>query len=447
MKKAATTLMVMSLVGNIVPVFNIAAICGLFPLYLVNRQPHEAVVPACSPRVAKKWLLVSYSYWIASYLATGASLSNFFSFDFLRFDGALLIAYAPLLLVIDLKLHPQFVRRLLAFFLTVMSLVALLGLAEFVDVTVIPLGLSALPEPLQLMHDASLSAHIFHGFFRAHNAAGAAYAMAALIALSFLTGGERPSLLSWPHFWLVANVAGLLLTQSRTAYVAFFAAALLMFFTRTAALKNALKYGSPVLLPLLCFLLLQPTFSHRTEEVSDLEDPNVVVRFLYYQRALHNFAESPLVGIGFGRFNDDLKTYSGVSGIVYFATSGLVVNDDSHAHNSYLHFLAEGGITGLALMLGVWITVFRWVRRQEAIFQEGSFGYCLAQGIQACIVLEFFMSFTEHMMGTAVSSLTIFTMLSLLLNLVGWKFRLASLLDPYTIRGGGQQLSPISGGE
>jgi O-antigen ligase len=112
------------------------------------------------------------------------------------------------------------------------------------------------------------------------------------------------------------------------------------------------------------------------------------------------------------------------------------VNDDSHAHNSYLHFLAEGGIVGLLLMLSVWLATFRWLGRQKNIFEEGSFGCCLALGLQACIVLEFFMSFTEHMMGTAVSALTIFTLAGLFLNLVGWKYRVAGLLESNPVPSG-----------
>lgn len=439
MKKAATTLMVSSLVGNIVPAFNIVAIFSLLLLFLINRQSQKLSLAEYGPETARKFLLAAYVYWISSYIMTGASLSNLFSFDFLRFDGALLIAYVPLLLVADLQLDPQFIRWSLGLFLTCMSLVALLGLAEFVDGTLTPLGLSRLPEPLQLMHNASLSTDIFHGFFRAHNAAGAIYAMAALLAFSFLVRGKTPSFVSWNTFWFAANVIGLVLTQSRTAYVAFLATALLMFFRRRDSLKIALKYGLLILLPLLYLLLSQPTVSHRTEEVSDLEDPNIVMRFLYYQRALDDFAQSPIIGTGFGRYNDQLKIYWGVPHILYFATGGSVVNDDKHAHNSYLHFLAEGGVVGLALMLSVWIATFRWVGKQKNIFETGSFGHCFAQGIQACIVLDFFMSFTEHMMGTAVSSLTVLTMVCLLLNLVGWKYRIASLIDDEWIQAGGQQ--------
>jgi O-antigen ligase len=428
MKKTLTALMVVSLVGNVLPAFNILAISGLFPLYLVNRDSRPTTPPKYAPEVARKWLIAAYAYWISSYLATSAPVRNLFSFDFIRFDGALLIAYVPLLLMADLRLDPQFIQRLLRVFLSVMSLVALLGLAEFVDSTLAPLGLSWLPDPLQLMHNASLSTQIFHGFFRAHNAAGAIYAMAALLAFSLLVRGQKPSLLSWQSLWFAASVIGLMLTQSRTAYVAFLATVVIMF-CRRGSLVNAMKYGVPILLPIVYFLLLQPTVNRRTQEVSDLEDPNVVTRFFYYQRAFDDFLQSPLFGIGFGRFNDQLKIYSGVPHLLYFATGGSVENNDEHAHNSYLHFLAEGGIIGLGLMLGVWVSLFRWIRARRKLFVMGSFGDSFAQGIEACIVLECFMSFTEHMMGTAVSSLTILTMTSLFLNLVGWKYRIASLMQ------------------
>jgi O-antigen ligase len=442
MKKTVTTLMVASLVGNIFPAFNIAAIFSLFPLYFVNRESRTRTVFDYGPVTARKVLLAAYLYWTGSYLITGAPIENFFSFDFLRFDGALFIAYIPLLLAIDLELDPQFIRWLIGLFLTSMSLVALLGLAEFVDRTLLPLGLSRLPEGLQLIHNASLSANIFHGFFRAHNAAGAIYAMAALLAFALLAGRNRPSLLSWPAFWLATNVTGLILTQSRTAYVAFVAAILLGFFLRRGSFKSALKYGGPILVPLLACLLIQPTVTHRTEAVSDLDDPNIVMRFAYYQRAINEFTLSPIFGTGFARYNDQLKIYSGIPHFIYFATGGSVENDDLHAHNSYLHFLAEGGIVGLALMVGVWIATFRWAGKQKLIFEAETFGHCLAQGIQACIILEFFMSFTEHMMGTAVTSLTIFTMVCLLLNLVGWKYRIASLIRGESLRVKGPQTWP-----
>jgi O-antigen ligase len=433
MKKTVTTLLVVSLAGNVFPAFNIVAISGLFPMYLVSRDSVDAERHGYAPKVARRCLLAAYIYWIASYICTGAAIANLFSFDFLRFDGALLIAYLPLLLIADTRLDPIFIRRTLGVFLNIMSMVALLGLAEFVESTVAPIGLSQLPESLQLIHNASLSSGIFHGFFRAHNAAGAVYSIAALLSFALLARAKNPSLLSWPALWFAANVIGIVLTQSRTAYVAFLATLIIMFFRQRTFLKASVKYAFPILLPLLYLLLVQPAVTHRAEQVSDLEDPNIVTRFIYYQRAIEDFSLSPIVGTGFGRFNDQLKIYSGVPHLLFFATGGSIVDDDSHAHNSYLHFLAEGGLVGLALMLGVWIATFRWIGHQKQIFAEGSFGHCFALGLQACIVLEFFMSFTEHMMGTAVSALAIFTLVGLFLNLAGWKYRVAALVDSNAI--------------
>src|SRR4030088_358679 len=238
MKKAATTLLVASLAGNIFPAFNIAAISGLFPMYLLSRDSLAMERSGYGPSVARKYLLAAYAYWISSYICTGAPISNLFSFDFLRFDGALLIAYLPLLLVADTRLDPLFIRRTLGLFLNIMSIVAMLGLAEFVDSTVTPFGLPQLPEPLQLIHNAALSAGIFHGFFRAHNAAGAIYSIAALISFALLARRKKPSLLSWPAFWFATNVIGIVLTQSRTAYVAFLATMIIMFFRQRAFLKR-----------------------------------------------------------------------------------------------------------------------------------------------------------------------------------------------------------------
>jgi len=442
MKKMVTALMVVSLAGNIFPVINIVAISSLVPLYLISRDTEELKRSGYGPETAKKLLVVAYLYWLLSYALTGATLENLVSFDFLRFDGALFIAYLPLLLVTDVRLDPLFIRRIVGVFLTIMSVVALVGLAEFFNGTIGSLLLSRLPEPLQLLHDASLSSDIFQGFFRAHNAAGGIYAMAALIAFSLLVLDKNPTFRSVPSFWVACNFVGLVLTQSRTGYLGFVGALLLVFFRRRETRRNAFKYSVLILVPLYYMLQVQPVVNQRTEAVSDLEDPNVVMRFVYYQRAFDDFVQSPIIGTGFGRFNDDLKGFVGIPNLVFVATSGQSVNDDLHAHNSYLHFLAEGGIIGMALMLSVWISTFLWIEREKAIFAQGSFGRCLAEGIQACIILEFAMSFTEHMMGTATSSLTVFTFSGLFLNLVGWKYRVASVLVPQKSASGELQACP-----
>ena len=418
MKKFYITLLLLSLVGNLYAIVNVVALAGLFPAYLLWKQQRGSGDPEASPRTTLRLLKWAYIYWIVSYLVTGASIANFFSFDFMRRDGAILIAYAPLFLFGDLGLDSKFVRRCVVLFLSVMAAVATLGMFEFEDKIGLPLGLSNLPDSLQFVHYAALSDFGFHGLFEAHNSAGAVYGQAACLALAMLIFMPHSKTMSWITFWFAACFTGLALSKSRTSYVAFLGAVLLLFIISRKNLKRIMKIAVLVVVPLTYFWFTQPEVTARADSISTADDPNVLGRLELYAQAVNDIAMSPITGIGFGRFNDEWKEFSGVPGFIYFATRGEIVNDPMHAHNSYLHFWAEGGIIGLGLMMGVWISLFRWVRRSQKRFAEGSFGYAFSRGIQACIVLEFLISFTEHSMGTAVTSLVIFTMVGLFRNLV-----------------------------
>lgn len=418
MKKLLILGLLLSLVGNVYPVVNVLAILGMVPAWYWGRRKQIASETDASPATAMGYLKWAYVYWIVSYVLTGAPLSNLVSFDFLRRDGAILVAYLPLFLFCDLGLDAGFVRRSLTAFLTVMAAIATLGTLEFLDAVGVPLGLSNLPDQLQFVHYARLSEYGFHGLFQAHNSAGAVYGMAACLAFALLIFAPEAKVLSWQTFWFAACFTGLALSKSRTSYVAFLGTFAMVFLTSSKNYRKVLKIGVLVLLPLAYFWLTQPEVVSRAEAVTSLDDPNVVGRLALYADAVQDISLSPLVGVGFGRFNDDYKEFSGIPHFIYLATNGEVINDPTHAHNSYLHFFAEGGAVGLALMLGVWVSVLKWVRRMQARFPEGSFGYAFAKGIQACLVLEFLISFTEHSMGTAVTSLAVLSMVGLLRNLV-----------------------------
>ena len=418
MKQVFITLLLLSLVGNLYPIVNVVMLAGMLPAYLLWKQNRGLADPDANPQRTLRLLKWAYLYWVTSYLVTGASLANLFSFEFMRRDGAILVAYSTLFLFADLGFDSDFVRRSVILFLSVMAGVAVLGTLEFEDKVGLSIGLSNLPEQLLFVHYAALSDYGFHGLFQAHNSAGAVYGQAACLALAFLVFSPSLKTLSWPTLWFAACFSGVALSKSRTAYIAFLGAACLLFLSSRKNPKRVLKIAVLVVVPLSYFWFSQPEVITRADSISTMDDANVLGRLELYAEAVHDIAISPLVGIGFGRFNDEWKDFSGVPNFVYIATRGEIVNDSTHAHNSYLHFWAEGGIVGLSLMLGVWISLFRWVRRMERRFAEGSFGYAFARGIQACIVLEFLISFTEHSMGTAVTSLVVFSMVGLLRNLV-----------------------------
>jgi len=421
-------LLVISLAENIIPAFNVVAIIGMILLYLFHQQANIAG-PDAAPQQARRFTIYSYIYWTTSYLLTGAPIENFFSYDFLRFDGALLIAYLPLLFFIDYSLDEAFIRTSVRIFLILLSVVAIFGAAEFADTLGVPLGLSALPDELQLVHFApSPPQYILHGLFRAHNAAGAVYALASCIALALLLHDKKTRVLSVSTFLFAAIFTGLVLSKSRTAYTAFVPASIFIFISARKNRARSLKIVALVVLPLSAFLLVQPEVSQRVEGITDTEDPNVFNRFLVFKEALDDFYMSPLIGIGFGRHNDDSLDFSGIPNVAYIATAGEIINSDEHAHNSYLQFLAEGGIIGLVLMMGIWVSVYRWVKRWRLHFPESTFGGAFATGVQACVILELLISFTEHSLGTGVSVLCTLTMVGLLQNLVAAEGRIGVLL-------------------
>ena len=88
------------------------------------------------------------------------------------------------------------------------------------------------------------------------------------------------------------------------------------------------------------------------------EDFNVVSRILFFLYALRMFLASPLLGFGFGRYGDHNMSFVGEPGWLWFAPGGEPT-EVWHAHNSYLHMLAETGLLGLLLLLVFWAALYR----------------------------------------------------------------------------------------
>jgi len=412
-------LVLISLTENRLPWLNVAAVLLFVPLYLLSQSNQASNVDSV-PRATLRWVKAAYVFWLFSYLLTRAPISNLFSFEFLRRDGALFFAYLPLIIICNYSLDRKFLQQAVAAYLSVMSGVAVLGALAYLEALGnISISTAILPENLQVVFNSATAGYEFHGLYEAHNAAGAVYGLAACLSLCLLVFSEHRKIWSLPRFWFSATFVGLMLSKSRTSYIAFAATALMFLVMKSGHRRTMLKIMIFLLLPLTYFLVAQSDVLQRAQAVDDNDDPNIVSRWVGFERAVDDFITSPIIGIGLGRYNDDYLTFSGTEHVVYVATGGQVINESSHAHNSYLHFLAEGGVIGFGLMMAIWISAYRWTRRIRAHFSENTFPYALAAGVQACIIYEFCISFTEHSMGTAVTSLTIFTMFGVLRNLAG----------------------------
>ncbi|HEV2490507.1 MAG TPA: O-antigen ligase family protein [Candidatus Acidoferrales bacterium] len=256
---------------------------------------------------------------------------------------------------------------------------------------------------------------------------GNQYAMAALMTLCFILRAKRPKLLSWASLVFISLLAGVILSGARTAYVAF-AGALLVQFLRKRKYSKALKRAAAlVFVPIILLILSQPKILARAATILYFGgDSNVRGRFTLYQKAVEEFSNSPIVGVGFGRFTDSGKTYYGLRHLVYIATAGKEVGkveNLNEAHDSYLQFLAEGGLVGLVLMLGVWVSTYRWAGRMRRKFHVQSEAAAFCEGVQASVLATFFSSLTGTTMLMATTPLFVFTMVGLLRNVVAWECR------------------------
>lgn len=314
------TVLVLSLTSNMVPWFNVLAISGLLCLYFLrNRRtlPYEWLKPG----QAIRFLVAADTFWVLSYLLSGAPISNFFSFDFLRLDGAVLIGYVPLLLLRDCDLRPRTISRLVFVYLSILAGLALLGAFQFLsqvgglDYDAEPNGL-----PMNVLYRSYLTTDVFHGWYRAHNAAGSVYAMASCMALALALGRKKAGVFTWPSLLFAATFTGLVISQSRSGYISFFAALVFVFLRSKQNAKAMARIAIFVAVPVAVFWLSQALISRRVQWMTNLADPNVLERFDYYQRAVEDFADSPLIGIGFGRYNDDGLTFSGTRHFIYLAT-------------------------------------------------------------------------------------------------------------------------------
>lgn len=421
------TLLVLSLTTNVFPFFNVVAILSLIPLRLLGSK-RSTPDRRLGPRRAVHFLLGAYAFWLFSYLLTTASLSNLVSYDFLRFNGAIFIGYLPLLLLGDVGLSSGFVYRLIWVYLGILAAAAIIGallLLLSAGHHFFP-GMGILKNFLSYETGHAMPVMLL-GLYRTHMTTGIQYALAALMTLCFMLREKRPKLLSWASLVFVSLLAGMILSGARTAYVAFAAALLIKFVAKKRYSKFLVKIGALVVVPTLLFVLSQPTIFARAASIVYFDgDMNVSGRFNLYQQAAQDFSSSPLIGIGLGRFSDSGKTYFGLRHIVYIATGGEAVGEvekTNEAHDSYLQFLAEGGVVGLFLMLGVWVTTYRWAALLRHRVRDGSTAAALCDVVQAFVVATLFSSLTGTTMMMATTPLFVFTMVGLLRNVVAFESR------------------------
>lgn len=313
--------------------------------------------------------------------------NSFTKFEYYRYDGNVWISLTPVFIGLVLG------KYIGSDYLSKFSFVAL-----FIYTTVFMYWL--LTKGCSFGGDCS-----FPGLFQARNATG-----------GFLSVIITILLVMWVHsrqkryaFGFILGLIILSATFSRGSLLGvILAAAVFYLFIRRRMLIDIMLI---VLLLIISFSVAvyfyNPLFDYSSYEIVidsyvdstlDTKSKNIAIRaYFLWPKVIEIFINNPIFGAGFGSFND------------VFKMSGVKVYSSSHAHNTFLHVLAEQGVVGLLLLFFI-IGSFRnlWLKYRQ-------FDLIFFDSVYFAFLAVLLASFTEHRLFAPASMLIVSTMIGMFL--------------------------------
>ncbi len=165
---------------------------------------------------------------------------------------------------------------------------------------------------------------------------------------------------------------------------------------------------------------------------ANLEHHNLVIRIYLWKYALRLVQDSPMIGVGFGRFNDSYPDFRGLRHCVWLMVDGerhlgsgiewegpqLMVST-GNAHNSYLHIAAETGLLGLALFMVLWRSIWVACRTERVPACDKDLFLCAyAIGCQSVVVSLLVAALAGHALCAPTGGILSMTLIG---AWVGWK--------------------------
>ena len=363
-------------------------------------------------------LLINLLFWLAYAIICGAvTLQELVNPAFYAGKGRIFLTYIPFVTLMALSVRHATLRAIDMIF-RIFAAVTLLAVAANAT--------GVLPDVLLRREGVVL-------LMSSHHSAGYFFAYVALYFIArILPAGLGAS--HWDMLLAGTGLLGLLSTNSRTALLG-------------VVLALALYYAGRILVPRVIFAacalavvavtagppVLQATNPRLAAKIAAISDPrtmvaantavrfvieaddpvpfseelenrqfnNITVRLYLWTIALKKFVQSPILGMGMMRWTDQRHstTYSEIPGVLRILTdSGEREIGVGNAHNTYLMFLAQTGLVGLALILTFWIGLVMRLRRIAA--QAKTYGdfdiQKLAIAGQLMVFFVFGAGFTAH---------------------------------------------------
>jgi O-antigen ligase len=334
---------------------------------------------------------VIYVYLILSYFVSGQPLSNFLSYQFLKFDGNFFFCYILFFVFsISFSNFKKLADYYFKFIFSVFTIFSLIGIAEYF-----------LSSGFLMVHTEPFAGKIYFALNFAHNATGSVYAVVCVSLLVFFLKEKITKLKILFLILLLINLLALLITRSRASYLGFFGAAIIVVWLHFKSIKKFLITIGALVVITVPILFLTGVYK-RVLQILNFQGGTTIVRFYIWEKAWYLFSQSPIFGIGYGRFNDvfnidrgvfDIGRLRGYPGIVSFYMKQSFYFDSAHAHNAYLQFLAETGVIGLGLILIFWtfciVKILKAYNNTKEIFTSKVLLSSLAS-IFVLLILSFF---------------------------------------------------------
>lgn len=317
------------------------------------------------------------------------------TFDFFRRDGNVFITFAPLMILslLFLKIKPeQLIKKFIIYATLINFIIFILWKAKILLVK---------PD--------------YHFLFIAHNAAGGYIASLLSILTGYLLKSKENK-----KFWLTLflfNILTLFLTYSRGSILAFSASFITFGFMGKflRRISIAFIFITHIAVVLWAFSAADPqSYMHQSSYETDLIDVefyragNVIQRlFTGWPRAIYIFTKSPIVGIGYGGYNDTPYILEKIAPMVSRNLNSIRLYNSAHAHHSFLHIMAENGLIGLILFLLCLWSIDRTIRNLP--YPEVSLG------LRICHWTAIFASLTEHRYFTPSQMLPFFICLGIVI--------------------------------
>jgi len=374
-------------------------------------------------------LLLNISYWLFSGLLVGSiSPRDLLSPQFFNGDGRILIGYSPLLLFgaaaiqwsnVDLLVKTLFHIALAALFFFAVWFVT---------------GASFLSEGM---------AGNYVGFMTSHTGGGTFFGALAVFLILFghlaknriiqitgwlmlipmLAASSRSSILAFLAVsgWYIVKMRNPRVIAGGALALILVTASIPVLFPHTW--NRTLVLFDPALVTSLVEQIeaseeFEPTIRSENEDRDwNLVGPqhNVLARVMFWSYAVRRFIQSPIFGIGFGRYNDGSLELSGIDGFVYMAFGGQKRLGAGSAHNSYLHILCESGLLGLALLLWLWSSIYFRLQAGSREFQNWRDMHALMVASQGLVVFGLFAALAGHALAAPSLMLMIATVVGVAL--------------------------------